>query len=403
MAISALGLCAISAAAVACADSPRTLSALALTAAALLALGLYHLRGLRAPAPIALAEPPPTAAQRDADLVQHRALEAALAHAPVALWRVDALEALPLNVAARRLMAPGGAPGGVAAAALRERVARTPTEGRHREVLSFEGERGSERALMASAPLQLGNETTRLVALMPIESELETEALVAWQQLVRVLTHEIMNSLTPIASLSGSAIELLAEAAQAQPDLAEALEAIARRSAQLLAFVESYRSVSQWPAPQWQVVEVAQLLSGVQHLVAADWSAAGGTVRCEVTPDSLQLRTDPAQLEQALLNLARNALEACLQRTDHHDPGAAPALLLQARLGRGGRLAITVSDNGPGVAPGLETQVFTPFFSTKAQGRGIGLAVVRQLVHGLGGTVRHAKRPSGGACFVLGF
>lgn len=105
---------------------------------------------------------------------------------------------------------------------------------------------------------------------------------------------------------------------------------------------------------------------------------------------------DAAQLEQVLINLAKNAAEATVETR-------APRLEINARLVRGGRLRLEVADNGPGVPPGMESHIFTPFFTTRAQGTGVGLAVVRNLVHGMGGTVRYGKRANGGAIFILTF
>jgi C4-dicarboxylate-specific signal transduction histidine kinase len=203
-----------------------------------------------------------------------------------------------------------------------------------------------------------------------------------------------MNSLTPIASLAASAPALL-EAGERE-ELDAALATLARRAAHLQAFVERYRSVSQPLSATLADVAVGPLLQAVQRLVSPAWEAAGGAVTLTVEPDSLALRTDAAQLEQVLINLAQNALQACAGQP-------APALHIEARLSRGARLRLTISDNGPGVTPGLEQRIFTPFFTTRDGGSGVGLAVVRQLVHGLGGTVRYAKRPGGGACFVLTF
>jgi signal transduction histidine kinase len=207
---------------------------------------------------------------------------------------------------------------------------------------------------------------------------------------VQVLTHEIMNSLTPISSLAQTVQGLDG------PDLREALAAIARRAAHLQDFVARYRSVSKQAEPQPRVVGLNELFSNLEQLLRPDWLAYGGSVRFHVEPASLSVRTDPAQLEQVLINLAKNALEACADQPS-------PQLTVQAELARGGRLRITVADNGPGVPEGLEQQIFTPFFSTRPGGSGIGLAVVRQLLQGLGGTVRYAKRPGGGACFVVAF
>jgi C4-dicarboxylate-specific signal transduction histidine kinase len=114
------------------------------------------------------------------------------------------------------------------------------------------------------------------------------------------------------------------------------------------------------------------------------------------SPGSLELMADPGQLEQALINLLKNAAGATAEV-------AQPEALVTARLGRGGRLRIEVADNGAGVPDTLAAHIFTPFFTTKKQGGGIGLAMVRQLIHGNGGTVRYAKSVSAGARFVVSF
>ncbi len=379
VAIAAVGLAAAAAGAGAWPDAPRLLTACALAGLAAAAWGWAALGRLaHRPAP-PLPDPPP-APRPD--------LDAALEHAPLALWRLVAgLPPLALNAAARRLIAPGRA---LEPAALLALLDAAPG----RRVVTLPTEHGQERAVLAVSALTVQGQAWRLAALAPIESELETEALAAWRQLVQVLTHEIMNSLTPIASLASSAPTLL-EAGEHE-ELAAALATLARRAAHLQAFVERYRSVSQPPAPTLADTPLQPLLQAVQCLVAPAWAAAGGEVEVSVEPDSLALRTDAAQLEQVLINLAQNALQACAGRPS-------PRLGIEARLSRGARLRLTVTDNGPGVAPGLESRIFTPFFTTREGGSGVGLAVVRQLVHGLGGTVRYAKRPGGGACFVLTF
>ncbi|MFG6459117.1 sensor histidine kinase [Roseateles sp. BYS96W] len=378
-AVAALMLAASAAGAGAWWDSPRLLVACALVGLAAAAVGWAGLTRLaRRPAPLP-PDPPPA---------PHPDLDAALQHAPLALWRfVAGSPPLALNAAARRLVAPGRAVDPAALLALLD-------AGPGRRVVTLPTEHGEERAVLAVSALTVQGQAWRLAALAPIESELETEALGAWRQLVQVLTHEIMNSLTPIASLAGSAPALL-EAGE-HDELQAALATLARRAAHLQGFVERYRSVSQPPPPTLADTPLLPLLQAVQRLVAPAWEAAGGTVALSIDPETLTLRTDAAQLEQVLINLAQNGLQACAGRP-------APQLQIEARLSRGARLRLTVADNGPGVAPGLEQRIFTPFFTTREGGSGVGLAVVRQLVHGLGGTVRHARRPGGGACFVLTF
>ncbi len=391
-------------------DAPRPL----VLALLLMLLGLYgaldQLKRLLLLAEAGLAEPlraPPESA-RAAELTQQRMHrnEALLEHAPVALWHQSAQgQVLPLNNAARRLVAPGGATDSVD---LLARLAQPREQSAGHSLFSFESERGSERCLLAGRDLVLGQVPERLLALMPIESELEAETLKAWRQLVHVLTHEIMNSLTPISSLSRTARELLEEQGGASQedrhDLTLAMDTIARRADSLASFVGNYRRVSELPEPKLEPVRLSELFARLEKLSAADWVARGGTAVFEVEPASLTLMADAGQLEQALLNLIKNAAQATAGQ-------ASPQLSVRARLVRGGRLSIEVRDNGPGVPPGLENDIFLPFFSTKPMakpgaaegGQGIGLAVVRNLVHGMGGSVRHVKPVSGGAAFVLSF
>jgi len=328
------------------------------------------------------------------------ALEAQLEFAPVALFRfIDGAPAAsfdPVNAYARRLLAPGRA---ADSDALRTALHALPTG--QRTMIGFATERGDERALAIVNALTVEGQPQRLVAVFPVESELEAEAMQAWQKLVHVMTHEIMNSLTPVASLSHTSRELLADARTALPediagDLDIALDAIGRRAESLQHFVSGYRALASAPPAQPQPVAIKAMFERLEALVAPGWRAIGGNVEFEVEPASLELMADPGQLEQALVNLLQNAAEACAATM-------LPQARVSARLSRGGRLRIEVSDNGPGVPDHLLADIFTPFFTTKSRGSGIGLALVRQLVHRNGGTVRYAKSVGGGACFVLAF
>jgi C4-dicarboxylate-specific signal transduction histidine kinase len=265
--------------------------------------------------------------------------------------------------------------------------------------LLIDTERGPERWSLALQRLHLNGQEQVLLVLMPLENELETERLDAWRQLVQVLTHEIMNSLTPISSLSQSAQSLLDEPG-AEADLRTALDAIARRATGLSRFVTDYRRVSDWPAPALAPVDVQALLARLEAATTPAWRARGGEARFELQSSSLRLVADADQLEQALLNLLRNAEQATRDVTT-------PRLWVEARLSRGGRLRISVRDNGPGVPAGLEQQIFLPFFSATDHGdgatHGIGLTVARQLVHGMGGRLRHVRPVEGGAAFVVSF
>jgi len=358
-------------------------SARAWTGAAVLALAGVAIAwpGRRAPAAIVDAPPPP-------DTRPLAILQAQLEALPVAAWLVEGETLRALTNRARRLAAPGG----VRDAGALQRLLRGAEPG---GPVVLETERGSERWQLRRQTLALDGHAQALLVLVPLENELESESLLAWRQLVQVLTHEIMNSLTPIRSLSQTALAL-ADEPGAEDDLRQALDAIARRADSLATFVGTYRRVSQWPAPAMAPVDVQALFARLEQAVAPAWSARGGAVSFELDSPTLRLQADAGQLEQALIALINNAAEATAGL-------AAPRLWVQARQTRGGRLQIGVRDNGPGVPPGLERQIFLPFFSAREGGQGIGLTVVRQLVNGMGGRVRHVRPIEGGAAFVLSF
>ena len=327
-------------------------------------------------------------------------LEAQLEHAPIALFSIgekqESTTVVALNVNARRLLAPGRASN---IPDLYQQLMRQSSG--QRSMLSFETEQGLERALVAASAMTLQGEPQRLLAMMPVENELEAEALHAWRQLVHVLTHEIMNSLTPVASLSRTAFDLLDELRPSLPtdvagDLATALDAISRRARGLEQFVSSYRNLSNVPAPRPETVALEQVFARLESLLAPSWQIRQSKLQFIIEPSSLQMVIDVDQLEQALINLLKNAYDATASIE-------LAQVVVSAKLARGGRLRIEVSDNGPGVPDNLIAHIFTPFFTTKINGGGIGLAMVRQLVHGNGGTVRYVKSVGGGARFNLTF
>lgn len=347
-----------------------------------LALGLAWPR--RVPAPVQDPPPPPQPALA-------ARLQAQLELLPVAAWVQDGDSLQPLSNRARRLLAPGHARD---AQALRAELAER-ARGARPGLMAIDTERGVERWQLALQPLQMDGRAQTLLALQPLERALEAEHLQAWEQLVRVLTHEIMGSLTPIRSLAQSALDLVDEPGHAD-ELRLALDTVAQRAEGLHRFVADYRRVSHTPPPQMAPVDLQALLGRVQAAVAARWAARGGAVHLSLAEPGLRLQADAAQLEQALLNLVRNA------ETATRDVPR-PELWVDAALARGGRLRITVRDNGCGVPPGLEQQIFLPFFSATEGGSGIGLTMVRQLVHGMGGRVRHVRPLGGGAAFVMSF
>jgi C4-dicarboxylate-specific signal transduction histidine kinase len=330
------------------------------------------------------SEPPPAQ-----DARRLATLQAQLEHLPVAAWLIAERRALqPLSSRARRLAAPGGVRD---VGKLNQLLSASERSG----PVILETERGTERWQLQRQALAIDGQQQALLVLVPLEAELESESLHAWQQLLQVLTHEIMNSLTPIKSLSQTALGLLEEPDTAA-ELRTALDAIARRSEHLSSFVTNYRKVTQWPAPTMAPVDLQALFNRLQQAVGRAWTTRGGEATFELASPTLRLLADDGQLEQVLLALIQNAEQATADQSP-------PRLWVQARQSRGGRLQIVVRDNGPGVPAGMERQIFLPFFSAREGGHGIGLTVVRQLMVGMGGRVRHVRPLERGAAFVLSF
>lgn len=354
--------------------------------------GLLLLVGILVAWPLAKIRPPAAPASEPSpthDARRLAMLQAQLEHLPVAAWlKSDQSTLQPLSSRARRLAAPGGVRD------YEKLIELLGISERSGPVL-LDTERGTERWQLQRQSLAMDGQELALIVLTPLEQELESESLHAWQQLLQVLTHEIMNSLTPIKSLSQTAQSLLDEP-DGGADLRTALDAIARRSEHLSSFVTNYRKVSQWPAPTMAPVDLQGLFNRLQQAVGRAWTTRGGEATFELASTSLQLLADDGQLEQVLLALIKNAEQATADQTT-------PQLWVQARQSRGGRLQIIVRDNGPGVPAGLERQIFLPFFSAREGGHGIGLTVVRQLMYGMGGRVRHVRPLERGAAFVLSF
>ena len=248
---------------------------------------------------------------------------------------------------------------------------------------------GSPQELVAYATrFTLGDQTHTIVSLQDIRAELEARELDAWEQLTRVLTHEITNSVAPIASLAGTARQLAG--ADVADGVTEALATIERRSRGLVSFVESYRTLAGLPAPQATVVPAREVLDGVATLFRTTAAERGVALEVSVEPPRLDLVVDADLVEQALVNVALNAIEAAGDR-----PGGARGgtVRLAATVGPGGRAVITVSDDGPGIPAEALERVTVPFFSTKPGGSGIGLALAQRIVRLHGGTLVVRSEP----------
>lgn len=242
-----------------------------------------------------------------------------------------------------------------------------------------------------------GEPRRRLIALQIVAADLDAVELKAWQDLVRVLAHEMMNSLTPVCSLSESLSTRIRQVAPDQPqalaELAEAVDVIARRSTGLMHFVERYRRLTDAPSVVKDKVAMTELVGRLDRLLAPMIAEAGVGYSSRVEPRRLTLRADPDLLEQAIINLLLNAIDAA-----RGQPGGMVRLTCELA---DDQVAIAVEDNGPGLPTDDPEAVFVPFFTTKAGGSGVGLTLSRQIALAHGGRIEHQRLAPRGAAFRL--
>lgn len=215
---------------------------------------------------------------------------------------------------------------------------------------------------------------------------MEANELESWQKLIRVMGHEIMNSITPIISLS----ETLGNRPVDETSyvyMQHGMQVIHRRSKGLLEFVENYRRLTRIPAPVMEIVSLNSLLRGIAELFPQDY------IHFAYLQEDVSLKADRAQIEQVLINLIKNALEACSQ-IEH------PNIEVKVDVAQGD-VTISVSDNGPGILPQVMEQIFIPFFTTKDGGSGIGLSLCRRIMQLHGGNISASSTPGEGSCFAI--
>lgn len=236
------------------------------------------------------------------------------------------------------------------------------------------------------------NADLRLISLKNIRSILEENEMEAWQKLVRVLTHEIMNSITPIISLSDTLCErALLQGMEEESVMLQGMKTIHRRSKGLLDFVENYRKLSRLASPVLAPVRVGELLDDLKKLFPAKEVSYHYNIE---NPDRV-LMVDRSQMEQVLINLLKNAKEACLEQSR---PEVRIVTIYQPEKHL---FRLSVSDNGSGILPEVQERIFIPFFTTKQTGSGIGLSLCKQIMNLHGGSISVSSEVGKGSCFTL--
>ncbi|MEX2364878.1 MAG: ATP-binding protein [Balneolaceae bacterium] len=258
---------------------------------------------------------------------------------------------------------------------------------------------------------RMRDDAFKLVSFQNIHTELEEKEMESWQNLTQVLAHEIMNSITPISSLSGTVHMLLEKNiipkkenleinTETVKDVKEALNTINKRSEGLMRFVNSYRDFTQIPEPKYALFVVKEILERVSNLMKQEAAIEGIEIMCEVEPKSLELTADSQLVEQVLINPVKNAIRILTAK----EKGL---IRLKGALDSSGRVLIRVEDNGPGIKKAVTEKIFIPFYSistnTKAKGSGIGLSLSRQIMRLHGGSLTLHSELGKGSVFTMRF
>lgn len=254
--------------------------------------------------------------------------------------------------------------------------------------------------------LTLRDEEVKLISMSNIQSELEEKEMEAWQNLVRVLTHEIMNSVTPISSLAGiveedlkKRIDVETEEPLKREDLEDmylSLQTISKRSAGLIRFVKEFRNLTHIPKPKLAEVSVKELLDELAILHKKELADHAINISVQVNPVNLYILADKTMIEQVLINLLKNAIQSFDEQTDKR-------IELQAYANEKGRAVISVKDNGAGIDSEALEKIFIPFFSTKKTGSGIGLSLSKQIMRQHEGNITVKSTLGEGTEFLLRF
>jgi nitrogen fixation/metabolism regulation signal transduction histidine kinase len=263
------------------------------------------------------------------------------------------------------------------------------------------GDKTMQLLLSATAFRLQGREFT-LVAFKNVSHALEENETKAWQKLLRVMTHEIMNSVAPIASLADTLRRDLSQELEQAPeavrtmlaDVMEGISIIQNRSEGLLRFAQVYRDFSTISAPRLTMVYVQELFDNIRRLMNPQLAEGDIELLTSVEPAGLPVQADAHLLEQVLINLVLNAAYAVRLRPN-------PRIRLKAQALESGRVLLQVIDNGTGIPAEVLDSIFIPFFTTRPGGTGIGLSLAKQIMHLHGGNIKVQTAPGEGTAFLL--
>ncbi|MEE4196696.1 MAG: ATP-binding protein [Bacteroidales bacterium] len=256
-----------------------------------------------------------------------------------------------------------------------------------------------------AANFKIKEKNIQLLSIQNIKTEIDQSEVEAWQKLIRVLTHEIMNSVSPIKLLSGSLVKMFYQGNQIKSadeldkttleNAVLGLKTIRKRSAGLSDFVETYKSLTQIPKPKFSTILVSESLKHIQTLFEDEFKQKEIDFIVSIYPYDLILMADEKLIEQVLINLIKNAIEV-LENIKK------PKITIEASQVNGS-VELKIKDNGAGIPAEMMDQIFIPFFTSKEKGSGIGLSLSRQIMHLHGGTVSVKSIPGVETVFTLQF
>ncbi len=244
-----------------------------------------------------------------------------------------------------------------------------------------------------------------LVTIKDIQNVLEEQETETWQKLIRVLTHEIMNSITPVSSLTSTLIQIIQESketnkgridAESVEEIEQAINTIHKRSDGLLHFVNTYRNLTKIPQPNFEIVKAKDLFDTIKFFMENDLLKNNIRLVTSVRPENIEFYADHKLIEQVLINLVTNAIHALEERKDG-------SINLNAFRNKRGKVVLQVSDNGRGILPDVLDKIFIPFFTTKPKGSGIGLSLSKQIMRLHGGSITAHSETEKGTVFTLTF
>lgn len=261
--------------------------------------------------------------------------------------------------------------------------------------------------LIRATEFKLQEKKYKLVGLQDIKSELESKELESWQKLIRVMTHEIMNSVTPISSLSssikvdledenGNNIHLSKLNEEDLHDIHESIITIENRSKGLLRFVETYKNLTKLPRPEIEKIQVRNLFNHVQSLMKTELEKENISISFTCNDRGTSIYADQDMMARVLINLISNANDALIESKN-------PSIDIDCYTDAENRVVITVEDNGHGMDKETLENVFVPFYTTKEKGSGIGLSLCRQIMHLHKGSITAESEPGNGAIISLKF